>query len=462
MSIAGGALLRATRRSVVRPTDVTLTARAAFALSALAFTFVTWYLYVEVFGTAGVFDYMGIRVLPVSASRMTFFMGIALLPVLWLPVHVRRPSDVIQLFLYYAVHVPTAVLMPLVSYSSPVRQVEFCVAISLGLLALDLRYALPDFKPPDIRVSTGTYWSALCAFYLLAITVFASSGYLSFSRIEFFQVYDQREELSSRAATLGPLFFYIANWTGAAFAPFLVVAGLHLRRWLVVLLAIALATASFVVSSNKANYIAVPAVIGGYYALHAMRGRWIAVLMALAFVTLAGAARLVDEQLGSALGGLNAPVVTYQVFHRIFTNNGFLSAIYLDLFARADYAYYADSFLRWVPGPRLAAPVPALAGASFTDVPGVWANANLWADGYANLGWLGIAFMSLLTGFLLWIYDGIARSKDFIVTTAALIVPASVLANTATHVALISNGMFLVFLLVYAWPDAPRATPAKP
>jgi hypothetical protein len=442
------------------PLAESIGARALFVVSALAFVIAIHVVWVRVIDAAGVYAYMGVRVLPTSTSTLLMFWTMAVLPAFFLGVHLRRPSDIVQIFLYYAVHVPTAALMPLVSYSTLGVQLAYCAAIGLALIGLNVRYAMPVARIPVITVPSSIFWLGITAFYLLALLVFARSGYLSFGSLDLLQVYAQREELTGRAAELGRLFFYMANWTGAAFAPFLIIVGLFKRRLLLVVLGIGLAGASFVVSSNRANFVAVPAVIAGYYALRSSHGRYLAVVMGAAFLTLTGLTVAIDV---SGVTGLTMPLVTFQVFHRIFTNNGYLSAIYLDLFHGHQFAFYADSFLRWLPGPRLESPVPILAGASFTDVPGVWANANLWADSYANLGMIGIGLTFAFTTFVLWLYDSITSRKNQIVAAAALVIPASALANTSTNVALVSNGMFLVFLFMYLWrgADRPGATGAE-
>lgn len=431
--------------------------RLLFVAIAAGFTLVTRYIYVDVLGSTGLFDYMGVRVGAPSELAQVLFTVIAVLPAFWLPVHLRRPSDVIQLFLYYAVHIQTAVLMPLVSYSPIFEQFLYCVAITLGLLLLDGRYAFPKLRFPNANLSRGLFWTGIALFYIVALSSFAQSGYLSTSRFSFLDVYGQRLELGQVASNIGPLFFYLANWTGVALAPFLIIMGFYKKQGALVLSGIFIALASFIASSNKVNYMAVPAVIVSYYALRATRGRYVGVWMGSAFIALAAAVVLIDVRILQDRSAVGIPAVTWAVFHRIFSNNGFLSAIYLDLVRNQDFAFYADSFLRWLPGPRLSAPVAVLAGASFTDIPDVHANANLWADGYANLGYIGIAFASVFTATVLWLYDSISSRKDFVVTTAALIVPASVLANTATNVALTSNGVMLVFALVFLCPNIGRS-----
>jgi hypothetical protein len=433
-------------------------ARWFFVLTAAGFAWLSRYVYTDIFAAVGVFDYMGIRTQPVSLAVSVLFFTIAIVPAFAIPVHVRRPSDVVQLYLYYAVHIQTAVLVPVVSHSGIWIQLAYCGATTVALFALGSLHALPRVELPRVALSPREFWLAIAAGCALILFVFYRSGLLTLANFSLVDVYEQRADLSSRAGELGSAFFYLANWTGAAVAPFLMVMGLHSRRRLLVLGGALLALAAFVVSSNRAFYAAIPAVIGGYYVLRRSQGRHFASVMGLGFSLLLATTLFIDSRFSLDLGGGPIPAVTWQVFFRTFSNNGFLSAIYLDLFQQLDFAYYADSFLRWLPGHRLPAPVPVLAGISFTTVPDVHANANVWADAFANLGFLGIAFAATLTTGLLWVYNSIASRVDHLVAASALIVPATVLANTSAHTAFLSNGLIVVFLLIYMLP----ATTAAP
>jgi len=424
--------------------------RIAFVAVSWAFSEIVRYIYVDVFATPGLYDYMGIRALPVSTNVQTLFQLLALLPSVWLPVHLRRPTDAVQLFLFYAVHIPTCVLLPVVSLSSFSDQFVFAIAILLGLTSFSIRNALPRLPIPHVRFESRLFWSCVSVYYIYALAVFASSGYLTLSNFTFVEVYGQRLELAQRANEIGASFFYVANWTGAALAPFLIIVGLHKRRLLPVVAGLAIAIASFLASSNKANYMAIPAVIAGYAVFRMTKGRHIAAIMGASFLLLAAILRGVDLLIGRSIGS-NVSIATWSVFHRAFTNNGFLSSVYLDLFNTLGPALYSDSFLRWIAPPRFDSPIAQLAGASFTDVPEVHANANMWADGYVNLGYAGIGFSALSAILVLWLYDHLSAQKDQSVTAAALVVPASVLANASVHTALISNGMIVVFILVWLW-----------
>jgi hypothetical protein len=418
-------------------------------LVSTAFAELARYIYVDVLGPRALFAYMGVRVLPETAGVRLLFLVMAVLPSLWLPVHLRRPTDVPQLFLYYAVHIPTCVLLPVVSYSSLPVQVAFAGAILLGFLALEVRFWVPLLPLPRVGLTSAGFWGAFAALYVFALAVFAKSGYLSVSNLRLLGIYGQRMELASRLDEIGALFFYLANWTGGAIAPFAVIAGLHRRKLLLVLAGVAIAAASFVASSNRAAFMGIPPVIAIYALLRKMKGRHLGPVLGAGFLGLTVALRLVDL-------ALTVPMASWTIFHRTFTNNGFLSAIYLDLFEPPVRDYYAHSFLQWAGFEGLPASPAALAGASFTAVPDVHANANLWADAYANLGYAGLALAAASLLAVFWLFDALGRRKDPAVVGAALMVPASALANTSVHTAVVSNGIVIVFLLLWLWNGADR------
>lgn len=426
--------------------------RLALVGAAVAFAVTVRVVYGDVIATTAVFEYMGVRAFPTTWLAWMPFLALAALPATWLPLHLEAPSDLLELYLYFAVHVPTAAMMPLVSTSPDDGQLRYCAAITGALLVLRVRRRWPVLRAPSARPSRTLFVGTMAFVCLAVVGLFARSGYLSGEHLSLVDVYGQRAELKDRAAELGRAFFYAANWTGVAIAPFLLAVGLHRKRYALAALGVGLAFASFVVSSNRMNYLGIPAVIGGYYFLRLTKGRHFAAAMGWGFVALSLLLVAADFAIGISAGDVPVPALTWQVFHRTFSNNGFLSAIYLDTFRTRPAAYYADGILRWLPGPRLEAAVPLIAGGSFTDVPDNFANANLWADAYANLGYLGMLVMAAFTAAVFWVYDGLSRRADVLLATVLLLVPATVLANTATQTALTSNGVLLVFVIVWACP----------
>jgi hypothetical protein len=431
--------------------------RLVFAASAAGLGALVYWIYVHLIVGSGAYGYMGIHAVPVGAGAVLGGILAGSLPALWLPAHLRRPRDVVTLYLYFSVHVPTCVLLPVVSRSELTDQLMFGLGLTLATSALGWSPPVPRLNVGLTRFRELQFWIILTVICVGVFAVFVRSGYLSLANLHLTEVYAQRLELMARSGDLGRLFFYAANWTSFAIAPFVILVGLHRRRNLLVLLGVVLAVVSFVVSSNKAAYAIAPAVIGAYFALKFTGGRHLGACMGAAFIGLG----VLLVALDFVRHGGGEVVATYPftwgVFFRLFCNSGFMSAVYLDVFSELPPALFTDSFMRVFLPPQLELSVPALAGASFSEVPDVHANAHLWADGFANLHYGGFGFAVLCVWAACWIYESLAYQHGRIVAAAGLVPFAFTLANTSVHIAAVSNGFFVLCLLLFAWPASRSA-----
>ena len=101
-----------------------------------------------------------------------------------------------------------------------------------------------------------------------------------------------------------------------------------------------------------------------------------------------------------------------------------------------------------------AAEPPYLIGALYFHSASNDANANIWADAYANFGYPGIVCFTILFAILLWLYDSIAAgSRNTRVAALAIGLPAFALANGGLLTSLLTNGVALAMLLVYLMPS---------
>jgi hypothetical protein len=424
--------------------------RSAFVAASLLLAFACQYVYVEVLVGDGRFAYMGVVARPVSAAELAGFFALAVAPSLLLPLDARGPSDVIRTFLFAALHVPTLVLLPYVSQSPPAARVLYGVVATCALLVTASTSRLPLPAPATRLPAVGLYWTGVFAVGAVLFVIFARSGQLSWSNVDLLDVYDRRRALAEASSTLGGLFFYAGTWTGGAVAPFLLAAGLQRRAWSVAVGGVALGFLSFVASSNKLNYLILPPVVLAWYLLHRTRGRGFAPILT-GLVALGGlAAAFADRWLLNPDGGM--PLLTWVTFHRGVTNNGFMSAIYLDVFRDAAPALYGDSFLRRLPGMDRPLPLPEIAGASFSSVAGAFANAGCFADAFANARWLGMLATGLFASIVCWLADAMTRHVPLALSGATLVVAASVMTNTSIHTTLLSNGMAIALVLLWLWP----------
>src|SRR5207249_3383875 len=126
----------------------------------------------------------------------------------------------------------------------------------------------------------------------------------------------------------------------------------------------------------------------------AMAGALLGLVGGIAF---AGVTRIL---VGGLLGGL---------IRRAIDVPGQLTAYYFDYFSAHPTYGLSHSVLGWLGGGPYSVTPPALIASVYFGRPDANANANLWADGFANFGLAGILIVTLLLVALLWFADSIAN-----------------------------------------------------
>ena len=110
---------------------------------------------------------------------------------------------------------------------------------------------------------------------------------------------------------------------------------------------------------------------------------------------------------------------------------GLLTGLYFTFFSSHQQMMLSHSVLRSFFNNPYSSEPPVLMGQVYFPGSGMYANANLWADAFANFGYLGVFVFSALLGLLLWLYDSITVEDDFRLAALVLTMPALALANSA-------------------------------
>ena len=135
---------------------------------------------------------------------------------------------------------------------------------------------------------------------------------------------------------------------------------------------------------------------------------------------------------------------------------------HFEFFSENPKAYLGYGLLsRWVEYPYELSPA-FLIGQFYYGNPETSANANIWADAFANFGLLGVfGFTAILAGLLLFI-DALAKGLPEGLAVAAFAQSAFSLSNTAMLTVFLTHGMLLAVALVYFMPGEPNAARPPP
>lgn len=379
-----------------------------------------------------------------------FILGIflAVLPAFWLPIELKRPSQVAYWFLYLMAVNPTLWLPVQVLRRSPEQVLPFSLTIFAAFALLGLIYAKPVPVLPRLEVRPIFFYGIVLAATLgLAGLIVATTG-LSFN-LSLADVYDRRAAARSTSPKVGGL-SYFSGTLGNCLAPLsFAIGAVQKSAWMLGAGFIGLATV-FSFSGQKSVFFTpfmMLAVLWLARAKRAVFGPWL-VWLASSLIVLC----FLERQTFGVV------FVTLAFVHRLIFTPGMLHNWYWEFFSRNENVYLADSIF----SPFLHAPyernVGPLMGQQLYQSEWMNATTGIWGHGFAHFGYLGVVFASLFAALAFCFFDAAAHRRNLVVGAMIMALFGIFWANSALHTSLFSNGVILTLLLVYTMPIAKRET----
>lgn len=384
---------------------------------------------------------------------------LSLVPCAWITTQ-GRVSKTIYVFLYVSLLLPSIVFTMIEPNFGGMSRYVAVLMYLASFFVMYLCYYVPLLRIEPHRLAIQLGWLTVFLLGGLGTLYFLATDSGAFAQLSFLDVYERRLELREEYASgaRARIAAYLANWMGIAIAPFLVAYGLSYRKWRYVAGGMLVALVAFAVSSHKTAFFT--ALIVGLFivTLHVLRKRgshWQSPPVVVAIVIIVF---FIGGSLAIDLFILRQTAFTWVVSFRLFHNNGYLTATYIEYFSDKPLLFYADSFLRGLMQSPFQQSFSRLIGDYITRYSaGNNANANFLADGYVNLGYVGMLFAALQMGVVLWLADSFARDRDPVVAAGVLMPFGLILSNLPVHTALVSNGLLILLFLLLALP---RGSPA--
>jgi oligosaccharide repeat unit polymerase len=394
------------------------------------------------------FSYLGYIYLPPSLWFMILIGGFAVLPSLWLPIKRERPSQFIYWLLYVLVYIP-AMVIPWYSLNIQTQSLLlFDVVLLLSFACLGLIYKIPVVNLPKIKIPPMLFW---LGFILMTLTFHFYIFYLfgfRFQLISFADVYDIRAQTSGLLSQHGAIAHYIVAWTANVVNPVIMAIGLTKRRFRIVSIGMIGQVLLYSLTGNKTALLSGVFVFfvwlsqrkkGRYFGLYTVWGL-AGIVIICCLVDL-----LVNNQWATSL-----------FVRRMIITPGLLTGFYIHFFSEHPKAHLAHSIFEGIlPYPYPLQPAN-LIGSVYWGNPSTSANANIWADAYANFGLWGVFGFTILLGILLWSFDSLAFGKNPIVTTLLLSMPSFALVDAALLTTLLHHGLGFAILIIYFLPEEKR------
>lgn len=368
-------------------------------------------------------------------------------PSLWMPINLKRPSQVAYWLLYLLVVVPVCLIpiYALEDQSSGPVMLAACVVAVFGLTGLI--YHLPLLPMPRVHLESYEFSVLLIllstTFYALQVSIFG----LHFRWVSLKEIYVVRAQYDETLSGASPLVAYAIAWQMYVINPLVIARGLASRRIMLILAGV---IGQFLIYSITGYRDVFFSAFFLFYLLWMMRveGKRFGTRFATTWTTIFLGA--------GALKFFGSVTLIEGLVKRTTATPGLLTAYYYDFFSWHPKAHLGHSiFKSFVDYPYALQP-PYLIGYLYFHDARMDANANVWADAYANFGYPGIVCFTLLLAVVLWLYDSMAVGRDLQVAALVIALPAFALANTSLLTTLLSHGMALALLLVYLMPPTAK------
>lgn len=395
--------------------------------------------------------YFGYDYDPPQAKALIVTWVASLLPSLWMPMTVRRPSQLAYWVLYFTVIIPS-MFVPLYAGLSSANQVlplVLCLLVGFAITGMSYGLPLPKVRPPSI--SPRSFWlgfGAFAAFITLIVLVAFRSA---FSIVSFSDIYDVR--YAAGDVMNGTGLNYPLMWLYGAINPFMMGYGLYSKRWALVLVGALGQILVYGSLGTKASLLSIVFMCGFYLLLKDSRFPF-GLKITWSILTLVGVVCYTCVSTDGEVGLLQTGL-SYVVLMRSFSYCGLLTAQYLNFFAHNPFTYYSHiKGVNWFVSYPFHYPLGTEIGYYYYD-PLCDTTAHFWAtDGIAALGIPGILVASLLCGCLFWLIDTASQRHSPRLAALVIAYAAYNLGNLSMFTTFLSGGLGLLVLFLYLMPPS--------
>jgi len=399
------------------------------------------------------FSYLGFALMPLSSAIFWQSFMLASLPSLWMPLHLRRPSQFIYWIIYLLVYVPSIFVPSFMALQPADMLVLLQLMLFFGIVIIGLCAKVPYFGMKRIPLPPRIFWFTLGAIGL-ASSVYVYCVYRGhFKLVSFAEVY-QKVRFSGGELAEGTMVNYAIMLLGGAINPFLMSYAMIHRRWLLFAVGALGQLLLYATAGQKIYIISIVLLPLVAFVLRKNGGRAfglrLALLMTFGCVGLNGVRQLTADVDNISPWDGTASLV----FMRTLAIPGMLTGLYYDFFLSHPRTHYSH-----VHGVNLLISYPfdkdlgRTVGFEYSGNPDLNANAHFWAvDGLAALGLAGVLVSSLFCGAVFWLIDAVTVRHEPYLGTLLSVMPTMMLTNTSIFTTLLSGGLAFCILLLCFLP----------
>lgn len=366
-----------------------------------------------------------------------------------LPLRAWRPGSIIVWFLYAVVLVSVEVILPAVGNLDRITVLKVQSAVFIAFVALALTDRMPLLRIPSPVRSPRWFWLGILACSVATYAILISAVGLPVSLPSLAEIYTVRAEYRDAMESTSLPVPYLMIWQAKVINP--------------VLIAVALSN-----GKPSGRLLAGFTGVVGQLWIFAETG-WRSVLFSIALVviltllirwfpTLVGmisVTGLVALVCGSLFVYVAIDLVSpFSIFvRRLLMTPGMMTGIYVEYFSTHPKALLGNSLLSAFVEYPYDTSIPFVVGRDYLGRPSTSANANLWADGFAHFGFVGIAVTTAMLAGIIWVLNALARTRDLIVIASVAGLAGYTVSESSLFTGLLTHGIGAALIVLFLYPE---------
>lgn len=392
------------------------------------------------------YSYLGFQLNPnINFSIVLFISVFVSFLSIFLPVRIEKPSQLLLLFSYYFIYIPNTI-MPYIAHN---RGSEYwfniflyftlCILIIFFLVNISIGKKIKfvvNIKSIELKMIL------LLIALLIPVVFYYKPDFSNILKLNaLVDLYDWRDDYREKTKNIPSVVEYMFNWSSKIFIPLILLFGLFRKNLPIVFLALFLNLSLFVISGHKSIFFAYFFILIFYFILNKSNKSTYVVSPFMGMVFLSTLVFFI----------FNQSVLVDVFLRRMIQIPGMLAGFYYEYFSENGFAKYSYNILKGITFTNYSDIPPYIIGQNYFKNDGVNANTGYLTSAYAEFGYLGGVFITIIVCGLYKFIDNIIstakNNKTFLLLIFLL--PTWALVNSAFITVMITHGLLLsiVFMI---------------
>ena len=398
---------------------------------------------------SAIYQYTGLGYREVDIQYLVISWVLALIPACWMPIELKRPSQLLYVVFYFTIYIPPLFIMyhcqiPIIEFN---RILGLTLVMFIGLLIMGLSYAISLLQIHNQPISKGIFNTLIAGatFGFIIYLVAAKGNQLNFA-FDYSQIYQVRSDYVESLTGNFPI-SYVVSLLSGLILPFFFSLGLIGKKNLLIALSVLGYIFLYGIAAYKASLL-YPVIALVLYYIVTRHNRILSIIMVLVIIIA-----LAFTFFARKINSLSVSYIAL-IPYRTFSVNSIIQLQYFDFFSSHQPTYLShvkgfSSFITYPYPLYLSDLIPV-----YYYGVGRGANASPWSmDGLAGFGIWGIPIISIIISLTFFLLDSLAQNlrKEF--TILFISYYSFSFTSTSFFTLLFSGGLSILMILIYLLPN---------